>query len=274
VLTVPVLVALGMATAALGTVGGMGGAMFLVPVLVVGGVEPEIAAPLGLLSVAAGSLSAAPTQLDDGLVHHRLGVVLEIAASLGAIAGAVVGASVSATALSWFLGLLAIVVGLLGLRRTGVRNQPSLSFSAETPGEWPGTLGGAYRLTADEVVPYQARAVPAGLAAMAAAGVVSGVSGVGGGFIKTPAMREIMHVPVKVAAATTTFTVGITAATGLAVFIGQGRVDDRAGAAVVLGGIIGGAVGSRIQAWLRPTAVRLVLSLALATVGVILVVAA
>jgi uncharacterized membrane protein YfcA len=248
--------------------------MFLVPVLVVWGVEPELAAPLGMLSVAAGSLAAGPKQLDDGLVHHRLGIVLEIAASLGAIAGAIASARVSASTLSTFLGLLAIGVGLLGLRRTGLRNPPHAPFSLETPGEWPGTLAGAYRLGPHQVVPYQARLVPAGIAAMAAAGIVSGLSGVGGGFIKTPAMREIMHIPVKVAAATTTFTVGITAATSLTVFVSQGRLDYEAGAAVVLGGVVGGAAGSRLQAYLRPPVVRVVLSVALAIVGLVLLVTA
>ena len=56
--------------------------------------------------------------------------------------------------------------------------------------------------------PTRPSGVPAGLAAMVVAGVVSGLAGVGGGFIKTPVMSEIMHVPVKVAAATSTFTVG------------------------------------------------------------------
>jgi uncharacterized membrane protein YfcA len=274
VLTVPVLIGLSLVTAALGTVGGLGGAMFLVPVLVVCGVDPLVAAPLGILTVAAGSLSAAPRQLEEGLVHHRLGVVLEIAASLGAIGGAVLSANISETLLSRILGLLAIAIALAGLRRTGLRNPPHGHFSLETPGEWPGTLAGAYRLRPDEVVPYQARLVPAGLAAMVASGVIAGLAGVGGGFIKTPAMREIMHVPIKVAAATTTFTVGITAATSLVVFISQGRLDYEGGAAVVVGGLIGGFVGSRIQSQLRPPVVRVVLSAALAIIGVVLVVTA
>src|SRR5688572_29637546 len=105
--------------------------MFLVPILVLAGVEPEVAAPLGMLSVAAGSLSAGARQLDEGLVHHRLGIVLEIAASLGAVAGAVMSAQISAGALSVVLGALAIAVGLVGLRRTGLRNPPHPEFSLE-----------------------------------------------------------------------------------------------------------------------------------------------
>ena len=56
---------------------------------------------------------------------------------------------------------------------------------------WAGTNRGISRLSLDgEVVPYQARRLPLGLGAMAVAGLVSGLAGVGGGFVKTPAMRE------------------------------------------------------------------------------------
>ncbi|MDZ7731719.1 MAG: TSUP family transporter [Acidimicrobiia bacterium] len=211
-----------------------------------------MAAPLGILLAAAGSLAAAPRQLAEGIVHHRLGVVLEIAASAGAIGGALLGAAIDPTLLGRVLGVVALLVALTGLRRTDLRNPPHPPFAEESPGEWPGTLAGAYRLDRDEVVPYQARRVPLGLGAMLAAGLVAGLGGVGGGFIKTPAMREIMWIPVKVAAATTTFTVGVTAATSVAVFAGQGRIDYRAGAAVVLGGIVGGLVGARVQDHLPP----------------------
>ena len=77
-----VLVGLSLATAMVGTLGGVGGAIILVPVLILLGVDPRIAAPLGILSVAAGSLAAAPRQLGEGVVHHRLGVTLEITADL------------------------------------------------------------------------------------------------------------------------------------------------------------------------------------------------
>ncbi len=109
--------------------------------------------------------------------------------------------------LARLLGLAALVGAIAALSRTGIRNHPVAAFDGEAPGEWPGTLGGQYDLDGD-AVPYHARNLPAGLAASLVAGVVAGLSGVGGGFLKTPAMSEIMHVPVKVAAATTTFTLG------------------------------------------------------------------
>jgi hypothetical protein len=266
-----VLTLLGLVTAAIGTLGGIGGALILVPVLVLLGVEPQVAAPLGLLTVAAGSLAAAPGQLSEGIVHHRLGITLELAASAGAIGGAAVADSLSAGVLARLLAIVAIVAGLAGARRRPLRNPPQAAFAFEVPGEWPGTLGGSYRL-GDGVVPYTATRVPAGLAGMLGAGFIAGIAGVGGGFIKTPVMSDLMRVPVKVAAATSTFTVGITSAAALIVVTGQGRLDFRAGAAVVAGGLAGGLIGSAIQRRLHPQHVRAAVAAVLIVIGVVLLV--
>jgi uncharacterized protein len=152
-----------------------------------------------------------------------------------------------------------------------MRNQPRATFAADWPGEWPGTLGGAYRMS-DGVVPYAARRVRTGWLAMLGAGAVSGMGGVGGGFIKTPILSEIMHVPVRVAAATSTFTVGITATAGLSVMAVDGRLDLRSGAAVVAGGLMGGELGARAQLSLDPVVLRRVLAVVLAGVGFVVLV--
>ncbi len=265
-----VLALLGAATSFLGALGGIGGATLLVPVLMLYGVDVYEAAPLGLLTVAATSLAASARQLEAGLVHHRLGLTVELAASIGATAGALLAASVSEAWLARVLGLGALAGAVATLARRGVRNKPSGSFVDDSPGEWPGTLGGTYH-HAGGAVPYQARRVPAALAVSGVAGVVSGMAGVGGGFLKTPAMSEIMTVPVKVAAATSTFTMGITAAAGLAVFAGQGRLEVVPGAAVVLGALSGALGGAVLQSRLPAQRARLVTGTLLAVVAVVVI---
>lgn len=269
----PWLLALSATTALVGAVGGLGGAVLLVPALILLGVPPSVTAPLGLLSVAAGSLAAGPRQLAAGVVHHRLGITLETTAAMGVIGGAALSASANRTVFSYTLAAIAVVAAVPGLRASHLRNLPQPVFTAEPAGEWPGTLGGTYVLDG-EPVPYQARNLPTGLVAMVLAGFISGFSGVGGGFIKTPVMREVMGVPIRVAAATSTFTVGITASTGLIAFAAQGRVDARAGAAIVLGGLAGGSVGARLQQRLSPAVTRRLLSVLLLLVASILVVRA
>lgn len=269
--SVGILVALAVGSALLGTLGGLGGAIFLVPALILVGVEPLVAVPLGAASVVAGSLAAGPTQLRSGMVHHRIGVTIEVVAASGAIVGAVVGAAVDAKVLTWVLAVVALAAAFMAARPTPLYNQPDPLYDSDLPGEWPGTLGGTYRL-GNEAVPYHARRLPVALGAMSLAGVVSGLAGVGGGFMKVPLMREVMRVPIKVAAATSTFTVGVTAAVTLVVYSRQGRVDAGSTAAIVVGAIAGGTIGTRIAAGLNPRLTRKVLAVLLVVVAVVLVV--
>lgn len=269
----PLLALLGALAATVGALGGLGGAVLLVPVLVVAGLEPAEAAPLGMLSVAAGSLAAAALQLDRGLVHHRLGVTVEIAASAGAIAGAALTQVLHADVLRVILALTALLAAGMTLGRVGLRNRPVAAFVGERAGEWPGTLSGAYRL-GDAVVPYTARRLPTAFALMAGVGLVAGVSGTSGGFLKTPVLSEVMHVPVKVAAATTTFTVAATSAASLLVYVGFGGLDVRGASAVVLGALVGGRVGALLQEVMPAPLVRRVLGAVLVAVAAVLLVGA
>lgn len=267
----PALVLLAGLAALLGTNGGIGGAALLVPALVGLGIDPAAAAPLGLVAVGGASLAAASRQLRAGLVHHRLGLTIELPASAATVVGALLSVSVSEKLLAAVLAGAAVVGAISGLARSGVRNEPSPTFSAETHGEWPGTLGGSYQL-ADGSVPYAAKRVGPGLVAAAGAGLVAGLSGVGGGFLKTPTLSELMSVPVRVAAATTSFTLGITAAAGLAVFVAQGRVEPEPSAAVLLGALLGGTVGAVAQGILPPPVARRLTSVLLLSVAAVVVV--
>ena len=258
-------------TAAVGTLGGLGGAILLVPILVLSGMEAKYAAPLGLVSVAAGSLAAAPHQLKAQVVNQRLGVATEIAASSAALIGALVSGLLGHALLSVLLGVVALVAAFAGARRKGIRNLPDPTLSIADVGEIPGTLAGVYPL-GDEFVPYRANRLSLGLLGMGMAGLISGLSGVGGGWVKTPTASEIMHVPVKVAAATSTFTVGVTAAVGLLVYESQGRIVISDAALVAAAGLIGGTVGVRLQHVLPPPLVRRGLSAILAVIGVLLIV--
>lgn len=269
-LSIFVLAALGMACAGLGAMGGIGGATILVPTLLILDVDPLLAAPLGMLTVGAGSIAAASRQLDEGLVHHRLGLTMELIAAFGTLLGALASTKVPEQWLARILGGAALLGAVAAITRKGMRNQPVGILDHESPGEWPGTLAGQYSLRG-KMVPYQARRVPGGLALSGVAGVISGLAGVGGSFMKTPIMSEVMSVPVKVAAATATFTAGITASIALIVYSGQGRVDTRTGAAVVLGALVGGSLGSRAQVHMQATVARRVTGALLVVISLIVI---
>ena len=258
-------------TAGLGSIGGLGGAILLVPILVIGGIPASQAAPLGLLTVVGASVVASHRQLNEQVVNHRIGVVTELAATSGAVVGALFAGSLSDTLITKVLAVVAFVGAIASGRRKGLRWKPDSSYGQESVGEWVGSLSGAYLLDG-QVVPYRPRRVPLGVAAMTFAGLVTGIAGVGGGFIKSPVTSEIMHVPVRVAVATTTFTIGLTASAALFVFIGRGSLDMHAGALVVLGAMVGGRIGAKLQSRLSPPTVRRYLSVLLILIAAILVV--
>ncbi len=76
--------------------------------------------------------------------------------------------------------------------------------------------------------------------------MLSGLLGVGGGFLKVPAMHLGMRVPLRVAAATSNFMIGVTAASSLFVYFARGEVQPLLAAPVAIGVAGGSLLGTRI----------------------------
>jgi len=264
------IVGLALMTSTIGSIGGLGGAILLVPLLTLGDMTIAEAAPLGLVSVIAGSVAAGRRQTNDGVVNHRFGIVTELGATTGAIVGVLLAGTLSNTTLTIVLAAVAMLAAVGGAWRRGVRWKPDPALGAREVGERAGSLAGAYRLN-DDVVPYAPTRMPLGVALMAVSGVVTGLAGVGGGFLKTPLSSEVMRLPAKVAAGTSTFTIGLTATTALLLMAIDGRVDVSDAALVVLGALAGGTIGSGLQRRMSPPVVRRATAALLAVISVVLV---
>jgi len=264
------IIALALITSTVGSIGGLGGAILLVPLLTFGDMTIAQAAPLGLVSVIAGSVAAGRAQVKDGAVNHRFAIVTELGASSGAIIGVLLAGAISERALTWVLAVLAVVAAAGGAIRKGVRWKPDASLGADSVGEQHGSLAGVYRLN-DLPVPYQPSRMPLGVGLMALAGVVTGLAGVGGGFLKTPLSSEVMRLPAKVATATSTFTIGLTASTALLLMAIDGRIVASDTALVVLGSVAGGTIGSRLQRHMSPPIVRRITAVVLVAIALIMV---
>ena len=265
-LVVAAIAALG---AAAGVAGGVGGAVLIVPLLLLVGFDATAAATVGLLSVATATAAAAPRQLTQRLANHRLAVTVELGASLGVVVGA---SLLTVLPEVWFRGVLAgAIVAAVAAASFGrpARGLAAATLPVSAVGETPGSLAGAYALGAG-AVPYRAQRVGLGMTCAVGVGLVSGVTGTSGGYLKTPLMREVMGVPIKVAAATTTFASGLTAIAGLAVLLPRGAVAPPVVAAAVAGASLGGLAGAALQARLPPRAARRVLTVLLVVIAGVL----
>jgi uncharacterized membrane protein YfcA len=93
---------------------------------------------------------------------------------------------------------------------------------------------------------YQPRHWAGGLAFSGLAGILSGLTGVGGGFVKVPVMYSLMEVPLGVATASSNFMVGITAAASAMVYYSRGDVYPLVAVPTALGVFLGAVAGVRL----------------------------
>ena len=83
--------------------------------------------------------------------------------------------------------------------------------------------------------------------------------GIGGGPIKVPVMYLFMGVPLRVAAATSNFMIGVTAATSAYIYWGRGDVRVDIAAPLVAGVFAGSVLGARISPKIRSFYILLLL---------------
>lgn len=270
------LIACGFFAGGLGALVGIGGGIVLVPTLVLGfGIDIRLAVACSLVSVVATSTAAGSVWVGKGIANMRLGMTLEVATTLGGISGGLLAASIAPSALSAIFAVLMAITAVLMFRGRDARASGKAVVEAALGEPEPkgheeiGKLAGSYFDTySRSLVHYEASRLPLGSAISFFAGIVSGMLGVGGGFIKVPTMNLGMGVPIKVAAATSNFMMGVTAVSSLFVYLARGLVHPMLAAPVALGVVGGALTGTAIASRTSPRLVRLVLSVLLVFVAV------
>jgi len=243
----------GAGTGVLGAILGTGGGVFLIPILVlIFGVEMHFAVATSIVTVVATSCAVASANVERGTANMRLGMTLEIATSVGAIAGGLTVARMDPRILEALFAVVLIPTAIMMWRGRTEKAGPMLDEStpntAMPPEQSLGALGQRYfdpQLGHD--VAYRVKNLPGGLGISLIAGILSGMLGIGGGVFKVPALHLVCGVPIKAAAATSNFMIGVTATASAFLYYGRGNVRPALTAAVVLGVLIGSAAGSYIN---------------------------
>ncbi|HEX9116010.1 MAG TPA: sulfite exporter TauE/SafE family protein, partial [Anaerolineae bacterium] len=202
-----------------------------------------------IISVIATSSAAGAVYVGHGMTHTRLGMLLEIATTLGALAGGITAVLVDPRFLFGLFGLvlLYVIYSMRKLPSDEARNSPTglLDTSFVDP------------LTG-RTVSYGITHLPAGMAASFVAGNISGLLGIGGGIIKVPIMSIVMGMPLKAAIATSNFMIGVTAATSAVIYYGRGYIDPRITVPTALGVLVGAQVGPRLGGKARSRTLKLI----------------
>jgi uncharacterized membrane protein YfcA len=253
--------ATGGASGLVGAMLGIGGGVFLVPLLTLAfGIPFRAAVAASLISVIATATASSTVNLDRGLVNMRLAMALEVATSVGGLGGGLAASLLTASQLFLLFGVTLAVMGVLMVLRSGRRNVIA-DVSVD-----PGRLGGRLQ-EGDVTYVYRIRRLPVAMGASLAAGAVSGLLGLGGGIIKVPVLNTFCGVPIRVAAATSAFMIGVTAAASVFVYFSRGDIVLPIAAAVALGALPGSIAGAQIANRVEARALKMFMAVILLLMG-------
>jgi uncharacterized membrane protein YfcA len=237
----------------LGALTGLGGGVVLVPALtLIFGVDIRYAIGASLVSVMATSSGTAAAYVKEGYSNVRIGMLLEVATTLGALAGAFLATVISTKAIAIIFGLVLIYSAYQSL----TNNEPRASESIPAD-----RLATALKLNGDypegnRRERYFVQNVPTGFSLMAAAGALSGLLGIGSGAVKVIAMDRAMRIPFKVSTTTSNFMIGVTAAASAGVYLSRGYIAPGLTMPVMLGVLMGALVGTKVLVRTRVRTLR------------------
>ena len=252
-----------------GALFGLGGGVLIIPFLtLVEGVPVPLAVGASIVSVVATSSASAATYVQDRLTNLRLGMFLEIGTVAGAITGAFVALYLPASALFILFGLILLYATIIMIRARGV-DFPDNVKPDKTSRIL--ALGSQYEdHSLNRVVKYEVTRTPLTVFIGYAAGIVSGLLGVGGGIINVPTMNLVSKVPVKVASATSNFMIGVTAAASASVYLLRGDVHPLLASPLIIGVAGGALLGTRVLKVTPPTRVKVAFAILLAAISLLM----
>jgi uncharacterized membrane protein YfcA len=258
------VIALGaLAAGFLGSLTGLGGGVVIVPFLVLLKVDIHYAIGASLVSVIATSSGAAASYVKEGYSNIRVGMLLEIATTVGALTGAYLTTKLNPQFISILFGVVLLVSAYLSSRpryQPGKIDPPDpLAVRLRLDSTFPTTKGTAS---------YHVHHVPLGFGLMYVAGCLSGLLGIGSGALKVLAMDQAMRIPFKVSTTTSNFMIGVTAAASAGLYLHAGYIDPGLTMPVMLGVLFGSLLGARVLMAAQTSILRRVFSVVIFALAV------
>lgn len=212
----------------LGLVGG-GGSILAVPALVYGvGLPLAAAIPTSLVVVGASSAVAVLPRLRGG-VNWRLAIIIGAAGTATAYLGAYVNRLLDPKALLLAFAAIMVIAGIRMMMPTKA-------------------AGGSCALPAGGV--NWRSCLPKAIATGAVVGFLTGLLGVGGGFLIVPALTLVLGLPMAVTVGTSLVIIVINSIAGFAAHLGDLQIDWAVtaafAAAAMVASLIAGRLGTRI----------------------------
>jgi hypothetical protein len=244
--------------------GGVGGNLICGPFFIlVLKLAPEAAIGTALFTEVFSMSSGVVGYSRTKLIDYKCGLILASAAVPSAIIGSILSAHSPGTLLKVIFGASIAIIAVFLRRSPSETDLENASLAAHDNSPEHRRLidreGREYR--------YSIQKVPLGLMLSSIAGLGSGLVGIGGGEINTPSLVFRCRMPVRVAAATSVFVMGMTVIAGAGTHALAGRPVWSLLVWSVPGAILGGQIGSHLASRINPNALTRWLSILFFAVG-------
>jgi len=262
-----VLPLIGFLAGGYGVIVGAGGGFIIAPfLLLLLHLPPAIAAGTSLTAVFLNTLAGTLSYTRQQRIDYRVGLMIALPAVPGAFVGAAATQLVAPSAFRALFGLL-----LLGLA-VYVAIRPEPARAGDTGPRAAGCPGQAPSDGAQDAARRDRRRAAEMVAAGFGLGFISSFFGVGAGWLVVPLLVHVYRFPTHTATATSIFSLSVYSAAGVAAHALQGNVLWPAAWAAGLGAVIAAPVCVHLSTSLKGTLLIRLLALALAAVGVTLLV--
>jgi hypothetical protein len=258
-----VLLALGGVAGLLAGMFGVGGGFLATPLLIFVGIPPAVAVASQANQVVANSVSSLQVQLRRGNVDIRMGLVLLLGGMMGSGGGVWLFTYLKRIGQIDFVIAVTYVVMLSAIGLLMLYESATTYIRRRRNPEAPrGKLHSHYlvhrlpfKLRFYKSKLYISALLPIGLGFVI--GILSAILGVGGGFVLVPAMIYLLGMPTTVVIGTSNFQILFVAAN--VTFLqaaSNGTVDIVLALLLIVGGVVGAPIGSRIAARLPGVVLR------------------
>ncbi|WP_125709548.1 sulfite exporter TauE/SafE family protein [Companilactobacillus zhongbaensis] len=252
-------VVIGLFAGVLGAILGIGGGMIITPILtIMMGLDIKYAIGASIISVIATSSGATIAYLKDDMLNLRVAMFLEIATTVGAIMGALLVGLFSSTFLYVLFGFFLLYSTYNMIRKLMSKKGETVFTGSDKAVEKLRLADSYYDKAEKKQVDYSMKNVPGGFIMMWAAGLASGLLGIGSGAFKVIAMDTIMKMPLKPSSATSNLMMGVTAAASATVYFFNGSIRPDIAGPLAIGVLAGATIGARLMQVLKPKVIRMI----------------
>ncbi|MFD1470859.1 sulfite exporter TauE/SafE family protein [Companilactobacillus mishanensis] len=250
---------IGLAAGCLGAVLGIGGGMIITPILtVMMGLDIKYAIGASIISVIATSSGSTIAYLKDDMLNLRVAMFLEIATTVGAIMGALLVGAFSSTFLYVLFGFFLLYSTYNMIRKLMSKKGEAVYTEQNSTVQKLKLADSYYDKAEQKQVDYSLKNIPGGFIMMWAAGLASGLLGIGSGAFKVIAMDTIMKMPLKPSSATSNLMMGVTAAASATVYFFNGSIKPDIAGPLAIGVLVGATIGARLMQVLKPKVIRMI----------------